>query len=1137
MRISPRFKFPLWLQLLVPCIVVIGCALWAVRSSRTTIAAYTVNREYTDLRDESVARVVEIQELISRFRREAIRYGSPQVVAVESGDASGPPVEGERQSDVPLSRADLLWNFGLSDANDEPKCVFSGYAPIDSTGSLVIERLKSIPAPWSGPLESSRQILPRRWGQVSVPDAVAALKPVIGAQFGDALKAELLIVTTEPLYVQVTAHGTEPAKANEPPLDPVLWLAVRLPGARGMQAEQEGHALVAGLNLRDVSVFRTWPSSPRHLTFLTSWNNQNDPLNGKFLIHPFKNRENQARFAPADDELLGKGWLKEVVKAFPSKGNHAPRDDISDAARRGLLFPVQAREAREVSPGEGRITYVYQQTTDVLKDSPQFAGVGDAASSERGRQNRERLDQLLKTINAQFTKGDSVTAVGNFDLASGRIRIRARDDEELAQIRQRIAADLLSTFRIPPRDYEWEAVVRPKAYKIHLHKFRYDPAHAKIDEDDRYLYLAQVVAKEELEGEVIAEYGRNSRWIVACVVFAIVAAVMATTWIWLSLRRITRAAQSFSGAEPGSAAWNDTVARAIADLPVSNRDELGTLARAFRRMVDEIARGQALLIRERDGLDAEVRRQTASLETTIAELNVAKERAEAVNQQQNIFIATVSHELRTPLHHIRGFCQFLEESPLDEQQREDLAKIIAASHNLEQLINDILDYQRILRGGVTLELEEFPLRPLLDELAEATQVRADEKEQTVVVEADADLGTVTLDKLRLRQILNNLLSNAVKFTGTGGSVRLIARRLGVLDGERIELAVADTGQGMTPEQQSELFVPFKKLSDRRGNKDGTGLGLVISRGFCRRMGGDISYESEVGKGTTFTLRLPARLVDDASGAPSPPATAPEIPVYQPPAAGDRLVLVVDDDPNMRELMERYLGERGFRVESAASGEDGLQLAKQLRPTIITLDVLMPGMDGWETLAALKTNEQTAHIPVIMVSMIDNRSKGFALGVSDFLVKPLDWERLRVVLEKYSAPAGDREVLIVDDDPAHRHMLRRMLEKADLTAGEAENGQQALDRLHREPLPRMILLDLMMPVLDGFEFVEAVGRNPAWQSVPILVVTAKDLDQQERDRLNGRVDRILRKGATTYESILEYVYQRIMSEVAKRSHSA
>ena len=280
------------------------------------------------------------------------------------------------------------------------------------------------------------------------------------------------------------------------------------------------------------------------------------------------------------------------------------------------------------------------------------------------------------------------------------------------------------------------------------------------------------------------------------------------------------------------------------------------------------------------------------------------------------------------------------------------------------------------------------------------------------------------------------------------------------------------------------------------------------------MGGDITVESTPGEGTTFTVTLPVTVTETASetAGMNRPSESHN------PHSSMVTVLVIDDDPNVRDLMERSLTKDGYHVVTAADGARGLVLAKELKPAVITLDVMMPGMDGWAVLTALKANPDTADIPVIMMTIVDDRNMGFALGAADYLTKPIDWPRLTAALQKYRRSAGPHTVLIVEDDPNTRDMLRRGMEKDGWTVTEAANGRLGLEQLNGEP-PHLILLDLMMPEMDGFTFMEELRARPACRSVPVIVITAKDLTEDDRRRLNGEVARILQKGATSTDEML------------------
>jgi CheY-like chemotaxis protein len=333
--------------------------------------------------------------------------------------------------------------------------------------------------------------------------------------------------------------------------------------------------------------------------------------------------------------------------------------------------------------------------------------------------------------------------------------------------------------------------------------------------------------------------------------------------------------------------------------------------------------------------------------------------------------------------------------------------------------------------------------------------------------------------------------------------------------------VTDTGIGMTPEQMTRLFQEFSQADTATTRKyGGTGLGLALSRRLCRMMGGDITVESAPGRGSTFTMRLPAEVSEPQEAARVAAAAA----------VGDAgTVLVIDDEAVVRDLMQRALGREGFRVVTAAGGEEGLRLARELRPEAITLDVLMPGLDGWAVLSSLKADPALADIPVIMLTIMDDKNLGYALGAADYLTKPIDRERLTSVLKRYRR---DLPILVVDDDPALRELVRRLLEREGYAVQEAENGRAALARLREAP-PGLIVLDLMMPEMDGFEFVSAVRSDEDWRTIPIIVVTAKELSPDDRSRLNGYVEAVLQKGAYSRDTLLAEVRAMVAACVARR----
>jgi two-component system, NtrC family, sensor kinase len=493
------------------------------------------------------------------------------------------------------------------------------------------------------------------------------------------------------------------------------------------------------------------------------------------------------------------------------------------------------------------------------------------------------------------------------------------------------------------------------------------------------------------------------------------------------------------------------------------------------------------------------------------ELQAKSRELEVASRHKSEFLANMSHELRTPLNAIIGYSEMLQEEAQDQNAQgfvPDLQRINAAGKHLLELINGVLDLAKIEAGKMELYLEAFEVGPLVQDVAAVLEPLAQKNANRLEVHCVPDVGAMRGDLTKLRQVLFNLLSNACKFTERG-VVSVAVTREAAADSDSIVFAVSDTGIGMTPEQMARLFEEFGQVDASTTRRyGGTGLGLALSRRLCRMMGGDITVASEPARGSTFTIRLPAEVAEPARETPAPTAreATPE---------GTSTVLVIDDDSAVRDLMSRFLGKEGFRVVSAAGGEEGLRLARELSPDVITLDVLMPGMDGWSVLAALKADAALAEIPVLMLTMLDDRNLGYALGAADYLTKPIDRERLVTVLGRHRR---DLPVLVVDDDPDFRDLARRMLEREGYTVVEAENGRTALDRL-RDTVPGVVLLDLMMPEMDGFDFVAAVRADAAWRSVPIVVITAKNLSPKEHERLNGSVARVLQKGALSRETLL------------------
>jgi len=510
----------------------------------------------------------------------------------------------------------------------------------------------------------------------------------------------------------------------------------------------------------------------------------------------------------------------------------------------------------------------------------------------------------------------------------------------------------------------------------------------------------------------------------------------------------------------------------------------------------------------------------AQIQIRDEELRVAKDRAEDANRTKSGFLANMSHELRTPLNGILGYSEMMMEEAGDRGEEHlipDLQKINAAGKHLLALINDILDLSKIEAGKMELYVETVDLKSVLDDVVTTITPIVTKNGIEFEVYCASDLGIVRVDVTRLRQVLFNLLTNAAKFTEKGKVSLHVSRE--TADGlSWTVIRVADTGIGIAPEQMQKLFQAFSQADASTTRRyGGTGLGLVISRQICRLMNGDISFKSEPGKGSTFTARLPLERVHYSGEEAEPPAAAEPARL---PVAGSNTVLIIDDDQSARELLQRLLEKEGFLIYCARDGDEGLQLARKLRPAVITLDVLMPRLDGWAVLRTLKADPLVADIPVVLASIIDNKEMGYALGAADYLTKPIDRERLVTTMAKYRRN-GTASLLLIEDELQTRQMVRRALENEGWTVAEANSGSVALERI-RESKPDLILLDLLMPEMNGFDFVDELHADQHWRSIPIVVLTAKDVTSEDRLKLKGHVEKILLKGNQTMSQIVKEI---------------
>ncbi len=546
----------------------------------------------------------------------------------------------------------------------------------------------------------------------------------------------------------------------------------------------------------------------------------------------------------------------------------------------------------------------------------------------------------------------------------------------------------------------------------------------------------------------------------------------------------------------------------------------------------------------------ELKKREEELNKTITQLDKAKEKADAANQTKSQFLANMSHELRTPLNAIIGLTEMLKEDAADDgldDFEEPLDRVFNAGKHLLTLINDVLDLSKIEAGRIELFNETFELKPIMDEVIMTSKPLASKNNNELILNFDNKIDLITADQTRIKQVILNLISNACKFTEKG-KVTLDVKRKNrtyfrngkkISSGDLIIVNVSDTGIGMTDEQMSRLFNSFVQADSSTTRKyGGTGLGLTISKQLAILMGGDVVVRSELGKGTTFT----ASFLADYLSAPDnvKKNKIKEGPLIENVVSienqnsnkNGKTVLIIDDDPTVSELMKRHLLKEKYNVVVAPNGKEGVKLAREISPDVITLDILMPEMDGWSVLRTLKADPKVSDIPVIMASILDEKNKGFSLGAADFLSKPVQKDYLMKAIRNLIGDKDNLKICLIEDDNSLRFTIREILEKQNVKIIEAENGKVGISVLKNEEIkPDLILLDLMMPVMNGFEFLKVI-RETELSNIPILVLTGADLSEEEKKFLLGETHKILQKSDDTLSIIVNEVGQVIKASSSK-----
>ena len=546
-----------------------------------------------------------------------------------------------------------------------------------------------------------------------------------------------------------------------------------------------------------------------------------------------------------------------------------------------------------------------------------------------------------------------------------------------------------------------------------------------------------------------------------------------------------------------------------------NRDEVSTLIESFNEMLGQIQERDTALRHARDELEQRVLERTTQLAVANKELDLRNREVERATQLKSKFLASMSHELRTPLNAIVGFSDLLAEQTagqLNDKQKRFVHHIKQGSGHLLQLINDILDLSKIEAGQLEFHCEAFEIGEALPEVLSTIRPLAMAKHITVQEKIESELG-VFADRVRFKQILYNLLSNAVKFTPKDGRIDIECSE----KADSVCVSVADTGIGIRPEDQKLVFEEFRQVEVSHANtQEGTGLGLAITKRLVEQQGGKISLESELGKGSRFTVTLPLAKTSPKVQLPNL-STVSAIATNGAPSSP--LILVVDDELPARELLTSYLTP-AYRLIIAESGGEALVKATQLRPDAIILDVLMANGNGFETLVALRKQPETASIPIIILSIIDQKQVGFALGATDYLVKPIRKPLLLETVCKYVPRHTDDDsaILLVDDDVRTLEMLAETLRSVGYETQSVQTGERALEILSSK-LVGAVLLDLLMPGMDGFQVIHHIRERDALRDLPIFVMTAKNLDSQEVALLSRETQAFFPKNGPWQEELI------------------